>query len=269
MPFYRRSKNGKSNSYGKKKSRVGKKRVTSKNVVSIVKREVSRNIENKTFQVYRPAVPVYPSSSASFGLANFPISPYSGFLDIQQGVGQANRVGNRIKLKRLNFSGSIRPMIYDSVTNPQPQPSYVILWFYYNRDDPTIMSTPDNTFLQLGNSSQSLQNTLVDRTSPVNKDNWVLLGRKVFKCGPAINTGSGSLPAFAHNANNDFKLVCDFNIDMMKYAVKDIIYNDTSSNPRTRVIMCQPQAISAVSQFGAAYVPIQLQYVIDCQFEDA
>lgn len=271
-------KNPRRKYYGKKKYSP-KKNTNAKPTEAVktyVKAEISKNIENKRNQLYRNTYSVNASIGSQFSVASIPVSPYSAYVQIDQGVGQGQRIGNRIKLKRLNFSGTLKPNPYDSATNPQPRPCYVILWFYSYKPNPSADISPNSTFLQLGGNSQLLTNSTMDLMAPVNKDNWMLFGRKIFKVGysymaePVPGANTGQLAAWGNTANNDFNLNCMFNIDCTKWAVKNVIYNDNLSQPASRLLLCIPQAISALAgAYTSTDRPVDMQFVIDCEYEDA
>ena len=68
----------------------------------MVRREIARNIENKTTQYLGTNYDILPSNSPGFDANIIPVAPSAGgFIQIQQSVAQNGRVGNRIKIKNL------------------------------------------------------------------------------------------------------------------------------------------------------------------------
>lgn len=256
---------------GKKtKAKKTVKKTDQEAITTIVKREISRNIEDKTFQKYVNLYLVPPSNAGDWPLSSIPISPAPAFIQIDQGTGQGNRIGNKIKLTKLRMTGCITPRQYDEASNPRPRPGYCILWFYSYKPQQSADIAPNNSFLQLGGTAQALTNSPMDLGAPVNTDNWMLLGRKIFKIGfESYNSGTGILPNYGNFANNDFKLAHNFDIDCLPMAVKNVTFNDNSSIPSTRLLLCIPQAVAAVSQYQNYERPFTLQYVTSCSFEDA
>lgn len=251
------------------KKKVKKNKSKKDTIQQMVKKEVARNIEDKTFESYWSDYVIVPSNSSTFATQVIPISPYTGFLQIDQGTSQGQRIGNRIKLKSLKFSGVITPLPYNGTSNPQPRPSFVVFWFYSYKPQPTIEKGPDNTFLQLGGSSMSLANKLSDVGAPLNTNNWMYLGRKVYKIGYEAYVGTGALSDFGNFSNTDFKLAQFFKIDCLDMAVKNVQFNDNSSDPTTRLVICCPQAIAVTSQYVASTVPVTMDYSLSCTYEDA
>lgn len=244
---------------------------TMKVIKAVVKKQISRNIETKTTMCFLQDQAIYSSSNTSFFINPIPMTPYaSGFNPIVQGTGQGDRIGNQITLTKLRFKGNIYPAAYNAISNGTPQPSYVIFWFYKYRATPTITQVPDNEFLQYGNTSRGLSNSLTDRWAPINKDKVILLGRKVYKVGFAsFNQSTGSLGNLGNVANNDFKLVADFSIDLLKWAPKKVTYNDNSSTPTSDVICCMPQAVASVGNYNSSSIPVFMDYIIECEYKDA
>lgn len=259
----------------KRKSKRGKKNKSrvkpSQNIKAYVKREISRNAETKEVSFYTYGASVLNADSPAFVSSIIPVSPYTGFLDIGQGTGEGNRIGNRIKIKRLTMKGVLFPLPYNSSTNPTPLPSHVVLWFFMKRVESTELPTTLGGFLEEGNTSRNLQNQLSDLISRVNNDRYRYFFRKIFKIGTSGYGGTGSQVAYQYFENNDFKLNQRFSIDLTPYVVKNVIYDDNTTNtPRTRVLCCLMQAIAADgSSMASNIVPCECAYELNCQYEDA
>lgn len=256
-----------------KRARRGYRRsrpLTAKAVARIAKQVVSRQAETKMVQYFSTGLDVLPSSSTGFNASIQPVSPYTGFLQIDQGVGQGERVGNRLKLKSLSMKGTIWPMPYNASTNPNPTPVQIVLWFFCLRQNNTTIPASVPGFLQEGDSSRNLQNNLSDLVSRVNTDQYRLFARRVFKIGYAAYGGTGTQAAFQAFVNNDFKLNANFRVNLTRHAIKTVIYNDASSTtPRTRGIFCVAQAIAADgSAMANNIIPARMSYQLECTYED-
>ena len=257
-----------------KRARRGYRRsrpLTAKAVARIAKQVVSRQAETKMVQYFSTGLDILPSSATGFPVSIQPVSPYTGFLEIAQGVGQGQRVGNRIKLKSLTMKGTIWPLPYNASSNPNPVPTQVVLWFFVQRTSMTTTPANLTQFLQEGDTSRGLQNNLSDLVSTVNKDVYRLFARRVFKVGYAGYGGTGTQPAFQAFANNDFKLNHNFRVNLTRHAIKTVIYSDATSNiPRTRGIWCVAQAIAADgSAMANNIVPCKMSYELSCTYEDS
>lgn len=245
-------------------------KTTTNTIKRIVKMAIARNVENKTAQVYSIGQDIYPSNHASFNGSIIPVSPYPAFLAIAQGTSEGSRIGNKIKIKRVSLKGVVFPKPYNATTNAIPQPQQIIMWLLYDKLNSTIIPTIGNDFLQLGSSSTGLFGELVDTWAPVNSDRWKVLTKRVFKIGYAENLGTGTTPGSANFANNDFKLNQTFKIDCTKYLVKNVKYNDNNTAPTTRGLFWVFTTVAANGAvFGSTTVPAELQYSLDCSYEDA
>lgn len=255
---------------GKTKNKTKKEQDFVDKVQQIAKKEVSRNIEDKRVEYYNHAGLIILTSNGGMNSQTIPLSPYTSYLPILQGSGQGTRNGNQIKIKKAVIRGIIYPMVYDSSVNPQPLPSRVIFWLLYDKENDNVLPTVDSTFLQLGNTTQALQNSLSDCFSPVNTDRWRILKRYVYKLGAAENTGSGSVPSFQNFANNDFSYNIDFKIDYTKHLVKTVKFNDNTATPSTRGLFL---VHTCVASNGSAYSSIQracaMEYSMSLEYEDA
>lgn len=257
--------------YARKMKKTYKKKGTSKTTVkAIVKREIARNIENKTFSIYTSVQPVYPYGSPNFQASINPVTPYASYLSIVQGTSQGTRTGNEIKIKSLMFKFVLTPTIFDATFNFQPRPTDVILWIFYDKTNDNIIPQIGTDFLQLGGSSVPLQNSLIDITAPVNTDRYRVLFRKVYKVGFASYNGSGTLAAFQSFSNNDYKLNIRGSVNLMPYIVKHVKFNDNNATPTTRGLFAVFQAVSAAGgAYSSAYIPVNAAVTVDMQYEDA
>lgn len=241
-------------------------------VQKVVKAEIARNIENKTVSFFSEGSNIYPSVSPDFTASIIPLSPYDGFLEIGQGVGQGNRIGNRIKLKKLTFKGVIYPLPYNATTNPTPTPIQVVFYLFGLRQLPANVPNDLTGFFQSGNTAANFNNELSDVWASVNKDKFTYYGRRVYKIGYAQYEGTGIQPAFQAFCNNDFKLNQSFSINCLPHAIKNVIYNDdTNANrPRSRGLFLLAQVVNADgSQMANNIIPARMNYELMCEYEDA
>lgn len=257
----------------KTKKRVVKtKKMTYKKVSlnKIIDKRIAVKTENKSVQYWNTGFGVVPSVNAGWASSQIPMTPYPGYLVINQGVGAGGRVGNQILIKKLTFSGNLYQLPYNGTSNPTPFPFHVKFWFYYDKTDPNIIPAPQTDFLQNGSSSRGMFNDLVDLWAPVNTDKYRVLLTKQFKIGYAQNTGTGSVVGQAYGANNDYKYNHHFNIDLTKYIVKNVKFNDNTAQPSARGLFLLTTVVQANgTPYSASVIPCQMQYVLNCEYEDA
>lgn len=270
---YKKRSSSKKRTY-KRKSYATKRKMTS--VKKMVKREISRNIEDKKFQVFNDAHDIVPSNSAGFDSQIIPVTPFSSaFLTITQGTGQGQRIGNRIKIKKLKFSAIVYPLAYNATTNPTPAPCQIKFWFFYDKEEPQTVPTPtaSGDFLQYGNTSIGFGNRLFDHLAPVNEDRYRVLCTRTVKVGYAEYGGTGatgSLPTQGNLANNDFKLNAKVVVDLTPYCVKNVVFRDTSATPTTRGIFMMAEPVYANgAALAAAAIPCRMNWLQEVNYEDA
>jgi len=241
-----------------------------KNLKALIRREISRNVENKTIQYRASKIPIVSYNNSTFGSRIFPISPYTGYCQIDQGVSQDERVGNRVKIKNATLKFIMNPLPYNATFNPLPEPMEVVMWLFYDKWDNTTIPNPTTDFIQNGGSSTALSSNLMDTISKVNTDRYRLLTKRTFKLGYSNSTGQGVSTAQPFAQNNDFKLNIKRTINFTKYLVKNVKYNDNNSVPSVRGLYCMFEAVPADGgTAGTAQESCEVSYQINLDYEDA
>lgn len=255
----------------KRKSYAPKRKASIK---AVVKREIARNTENKTRQHYVEDYLLFGSGSTSqLDASIFPVTPFSGELQIDQGVGNGARIGNQIKTKRLTLKGTIVPLGFSGGTNPTPSPIQVKMWLFYDRREPTDIPTPAvlANFFQDNNAASTFKNDLVDLWAPVNTDRYRVLATRTFKLGAAIyDVTAGGAASQQYYANNDFKLNANFSIDLTKMVPNTVKFDDNNSDPTTRGLYCMCQVVRADGGIvTAGWTMARMSYMLNYTYEDA
>lgn len=238
----------------------------------LVRREISRNIENKTFQYLGTGLDILPSNSPGFDANIIPCYPAAGYLAITQGLGQGQRIGNKIKIKKLKIDGVIFPQPYNAVSNLTPCPTQIKVWFFYDKEEVNAVPAPATAadFFQFGSTAIGFQNEFFDHTMPVNTDRYRVLTSRIFKVGYASYSGTGTQPQQGNFASNDFKLNARLRVDLTKYVVKHCTYRDNNSTPTTRGLYMMLQPVYANGNpITAATIPAKMEYMMTVDYEDA
>lgn len=200
-------------------------------------------------------------NSASWSLDNgiYTLHPTQNRISIAQGTGQGQRVGNRIRVKSCYISGILYAQQQNAAYNPTPKPCEVVMYIYRLIGGGNTVDTTMTNFYQNGNTAGSPTGSLVDLTFPINKDRYRIVYRRVFKIGPADNTGTGSSAGLQYFANNDYKRNQRFYIPLTKYMDKIIRYNDTSltcNNDTLYLAILPLMADGSANAAGNALLPV-------------
>lgn len=224
------------------------------------RRVMHRYAENKTpAPVTRLDNPLQPMSSTSWGT----IISLADVFNISQGTGQGNRIGNQLKPMKWSFRG----FIHNNSVSCVP---YVIKMFIlkstqsYASPD-TITTAAPTDFLQNGSASAAPSVSYNDLLRDVNKEKYTVYTTRTFKCSPA---SVGTAPNFG--TNNDFKMVCPFKINLLKYQKHIIKYNDNTATPTNQglyAVFCMAPADGTVPTLPLTGQP-QISSDIIAEYED-
>jgi len=255
------------------KRKSAKRRGKRTSIKKLIRREISRNVESKTQQFFNFDGRLYIPGNASFPTDNiFPLGIDPGAIVVNQGIGQGQRVGNRIKTKRLMFKGTLVPQPFITTLNVAPQPVQLKIYIFYDKSIPTQVPNPvaANDFFQNGNTAATFQNDLVDLWRPINTDRYRILATKTFKLGNSEYNGTGTSAAYHSFTNNDFKYNANFSFNLTKHYPRNVKFNDATAVPITRGLFCMIQYVAAS---GAALTNSQylvgIQYMLTYDYEDA
>lgn len=254
-----------------RKSNIARKK-TATGLKKLVRNEIARSVENKTFQYLGTSYDILPSNSPGFDANIIPCYCAPSYLAISQGTGQGNRIGNSIKIKKLKVSGILFPRPYSSTVNPTPAPVQIKFWFFYNKEQPNSVPTPATSadFFQFGSTAIGFQNEFFDHTMPINTDKYRVLTTRTVKLGYASYNGTGSAPNQGGFSNNDFRLNAKLDVDLTKYCVKNCKFRDNNTLPTTRGIYMMAQPIFADgSAMASTVISSRMEYMMSVVYEDA
>lgn len=264
----------------KKRRAYGKR--SKKGLVRLIKKVISNNLENKMRQ-NGGILNLLPTNGAGFQTnCIIPLSPYyeAGLsiaqnLDITQGTGVSNRIGNSIKTRSGYFRAVLYPAPYHATFNPTPRPTIVTMWIFKLKSGMTdstgnVLSTLLTNYFKDQNSSIGIQNSLSDTVLKVNPDAINLLSRRTYKLGYASDAGTGANAVYQNYANNDYKHNHVIKMSTTKYLRKRIRYTDNNAQPLTATTwMVFTVAFADGTQVPSTQVPAYINWENDYQFEDA
>lgn len=166
------------------------------------------------------------------------LDPNTGSLAINQGTGQSERVGNRVKLTSGKLTLGIWPRP-DSAGNSQNLQIIRVL-ILYDKRNPTITPTPFGNldFFQQSSTAGStgFSGQMYDMINEINQDRYNILYDKTYKLGQAslMAVGGSGDPLYNFQANNDFKAFHKIVIPLTKKCIKNLVYKDNTTTPQWR-----------------------------------
>lgn len=205
----------------------------------------------------------------------FPITPYTGYLSIIQGTGQADRIGNAIRPYRVTLTFSINPKSYDAAANPLPVPHNIRMLILKKKDVGTgTLLTTLPSLLQAGNTSLNPQSNMTDVVNSINTDLYTVYHDEVIKVGYAESNGTGGAAVTQYFANNDYKYCVLKKLDITKYYPKRVSFNDAGGIAQTSetglyMAFLPCRADGSTPAAGNAQLPLAIWGNLEFKFKDA
>lgn len=256
--------------YRKRTVRKAKSPTVTLAVKKYVNRMIHTNIENKNQTVNYSGN--FGNYSANSALYCYPVTPYTGFMTISQGVLQNNRTGNEIRVRKAMLRYVLRPLGYNVSSNVSPVPTIVEMYLGRIKIAPgDIPGATDFTVLfQNGSSSIAPVGTLKDLVSNINNDYWTIKKRWSHKLGFAEYGGQGGIAQQQYFTNNDFKLNVVKKLDITSIYPKVLKFNDATNQVQGDGLFLFYQAVSANgNDTGSTQQTANIDFWIDLQYEDA
>lgn len=246
--------------------------VVSKAVKKYVKQTIHKNIENKCIQ-YSQAY-AFGGNPVTYPTLSFRrLTPGATSYTIQQGLGQGDRIANKIRVVKAIFRYILLPISYDLILNPNPKPQEIQLYFCNlkgnQRTDPAAGTV--SLLFQNGNSFAGPSGLLGDMLRPINTDVWNVKKRVTHKVGYAAAEGTGQIAGSQYFANNDFKYNVKRSIDITSMMPKIINWSEDSiTNPYSNALylMCYSVNADNTSQLQDTQVA-GITFWLDLTYEDA
>lgn len=278
MPPRKRFYKKKKPTFKRWKRKMAKKRTT-----ALIKRVVGRMAERKDTQYTSPIQYLANAlNTTDFGANTIELTQSStgAALNIAQGTGQANRIGNRIRVVSAKLRLILFPHGYDELVNSTPLPQNVRVVIYKLKGQDTsktqaqaVFSAGGNCF-QANNTTAPMTGLITDMNSEINTDIITVYSNRVYKLGASSYdyTSSPSGGVFFGN-NNDYKYNVIRRYNLFKCGFPKVFdYNDTQTFPygyRPLFITFMPCNADGSAPAGSTYSrPIKIQYQISLQFTD-
>lgn len=259
-----------------KKRYAAKKRYVKKGkrggIKKVIRQVLARQVETKHRQTTLLNNPTYfPAQGALYDSTNtVQVGPGATTLDVLQGTADGTRIGNRIRMKKLDINMVFQPQPYDASVNPNPEPVNVKLVLFYERALPTSFPNPRLDFFAFNSTSDAIRGESSDMVAPFNTDTYNILATKTFKLGYSAYTGGSSDPVPQYYNNNDYKMNQIVKWDLTKHYPKVVRYNDNNADPLNRSLYMQVMVSPATGAVGlAGVVPVTYQYWQTMAYTDA
>lgn len=192
-------------------------------VKKYVKSTISRKSENKISESESSPDWVFSTQVTTPSFIEPSVYDFrSVFYSITQGVGQGQRVGNKISLKRMPYTFFLRNPKRDGTQAAFTVCRLIIGKMKGELDDPTPGYW--DTLIQDGNSSIPANNDMKSVYGKINKDLWDIKYDRRFMLRPPPTT----FPTDTMPTSQIFKVVT---LDIAKYLPKTISYNDAAQAP--------------------------------------
>lgn len=216
---------------------------------SAVKKVMAAQDEKKQKDSWLQNVPFGAAGSCAI----IPLTPNAVTMTIVQGSAVDQRIGNKIRIKKATFRGTLSPASYNVTNNPVPQPTICKMYFLTYKTAPTTSPNPGGVaFFREGSATSVMDGDTNDPHKEIDTENWTVHGTRTFVVGPAgtQDPSLGQSLAYSSVANNDAKSCVLFNIDITKYIPKKIVWNDAATTPTSKLVYCVIEA----TQYWAAGV---------------
>lgn len=199
------------------------------------------------------------------------------FIQISQGTGEANRVGNEIRLQSLKGKVVLYPAPYNTGTNPSDsaRPTIVTFWCVTPKQkfmSPTLAAQRfDLGLYDDGNAVRGYQSQLLDLVYPINNDMFTVHFKRSYKLGHATTdngiVGDGDQEFWT---NNDYKMNHILNFNFTKFAPKIIRFQDSTEIGLNKTLYL---FVGVAKADGSAYAsgsnfPVDMYLNLTCDFTD-
>lgn len=263
------------------KSKKGNKSLKKDDVEKIVDQKLNRQVETKIIKHQSYVSLAGALNTGAFNNNVLLLTPNATYMNILQGNGQSNRIGNKVHTYKYNFKFMLSTLPYNATTNSVPMPQFVMMYIFALKQSNQSLANAQGAcqsgaggqFFQNNASSQGFTGNIIDWLSDVNKDSITIYKKKKYRLGAAVYSSNTGSQANSYNfANNDFPLIAMDSLDLTKYMPKSLHYDDTTATTNARHVYV---VFSPVPHDGNAWtdttvaVPSVLDYQMTYQYKDA
>lgn len=262
--FRKIAKKTKSKKYAKGNYNYPRKKTMVKLIKSVVQRaaEVKSNTMDMTLGIGNIV-----NSSVMYVRT---LSPSAAYMPIIGGSSSDERIGNRIRTKKVTLRYVINSLPYNSVSNLAPCPMNIIIWI--GRMKRSIFSPTATDFqnlFQFGSASVPPLGDLSDLNANINTDYFTISKRIVHKLGFSDYGGTGVNVGAQSYTNNDYPYNVIRKLDLTKCFATEYLFNDADNDPQNSRTYIWMEAVRADGIVGtSAAVPCLFRGTIEYQYTD-
>lgn len=241
-----------------RKKRVYKK--STKNFNKAVKRVIIKTAETKHCG-NEPQVYDWGNTGSSSIMS--PAVELSSCFNLVQGTGQGDRIGNSVDCTKavLNY---LITMYGTDGTADQP-PLYLHMFIGYLRNTRAVAPTNFSRLYQDGSSASAWDGTNLTTLRSINKDEFIVVKRKIIKIGPSTVTAAGG----RNFNNNDFPSMAKGKISLKSMLGKITWSSDNTSGTYKNRQLYMWCGVTYLDNLTTTIPPeITFQYYVDAEFKD-
>lgn len=193
-----------------------------------------------------------------------------GGLGIPQGVGDGQRIGQDIRIKKVMLRANFLPVPVTG-ENVIPRPQIVKVYFGYSKPQLGIsrgeLPSAALDFFKVGASNAAPQGDVRDLNKTINNDLYTIVKKsRNIKIGNSRYFQS-QLPDQDFN-NNDFDLFRTYNVDLTKFYHKVQKFNETDTGSSNRGLYMYVTCVDA-NGTQSSYLPMQMSYELCISYSDS
>lgn len=227
-----------------------------------VKAVIHRNIENKTKMNYAANQTVTTGDSTT--------STYPLLMNLVQGTGEADRIGNSIKIVKGQLKVCVNLKPYNTTSNPNAQPTWVRVMVVKDLRVTGQLSTMDATswgnLFRTNNTTVGIQGNPLDNVLGLNTDFFRVCYSRVFKLGIGNHISGATNPSSYFDNSPAAKIL---SINWSKFCRKQIKFSEGINYPSNDNLYVIYTACAADGSSSNAKDLIEIHYTNYQHFEDA
>lgn len=254
-PYYRKRK------YIRRR-RIIRRRPVSGAVKRYVKKIIHSNIENKTKMNYAANQTITTGDSVT--------STYPLLMNIVQGTGEADRIGNSIKCVKGQMKVCVNLKPYSTTSNPNAQPTWVRVMVLRDLRTTGQLATMDATawgnLFRTNNTTVGIQGNPLDTVLGINTDFFRVCYNSVFKLGIGNHISGPTNPSSYFDNSPAAK---QLTINWGKFCKKQLKFTEGINYPSNDNLYIVFTACAADGTASSTKDLIEIHYANYQHFEDA